>query len=173
VTVRAGTIGPVAAPQESADALLPVLVAGWKRLEHAASACLAPALQTATGRVVGERDELAPASIGQIAWLSQPDVAESITDRRASSQRLAAVGIARPYDRLGSKTRPLRQRPHVSFRRVRTWRRVGSGQRCARNRLMQRNKAPLFHRLVGRLQEWLRDDEAKRLRNLETPSFEL
>lgn len=37
---------------------------------------------------------------------------------------------------------------------------------------MQRNKAPLFDRLV-RLQEWLRDGEVKRLRSLETPSFEL
>jgi hypothetical protein len=29
------------------------------------------------------------------------------------------------------KTRPPRQRPHVCFHQVRTWRRVGSGQRCA------------------------------------------
>jgi hypothetical protein len=34
----------------------------------------------------------------------------------------------------GSKPAPPRQRPHVSFRRVRTWRRIGFRQRCAQVR---------------------------------------
>src|SRR5258708_4775236 len=37
---------------------------------------------------------------------------------------------------------------------------------------MRGNKEPLFDRLVH-LQEWLRDGEVKRLRSLETPSFEV
>ena len=49
-------------------------------------------------------------------------------------QRSASQQNRSPMSQMGQNLPPLRQRPHVSFRRVRTCRSVGSGQQCAMRR---------------------------------------
>ena len=66
------------------------------------------------------------------------------------------------------KTRKASDRPNVSFRQqLRTYHRTSLGLQCARTGREQMQQNKLLDHLVGRLQEWFRDGEAKRLRGLE------